>query len=84
MGEPVAVSPLLLELVGFALGLADATDGAFDPTVGALLEQQGIHTSYRTGRKIDSGVEPRGATYRDVVIDRARSTITLGGPSCST
>jgi thiamine biosynthesis lipoprotein len=73
VGEPVPVSPLLIELVGFALGLADATHGAFDPTVGALLEGQGIHTSYRTGRPIDSG----SARARPValVIDRERSTM---------
>jgi len=80
VGEPVAVSPLLLELVGFALGLSDATDGAFDPTVGARLERRGFATSYRTGQPISSGVEP-GATYRDVQLDRARGTITLRRPA---
>jgi thiamine biosynthesis lipoprotein len=77
--EPVTVSRLLLELVEFALTLAAETDGAFDPTVGAILEQRGIATSYRTGRAIASGADP-GATYRDVTVDRARSTITLRRP----
>lgn len=77
--EPVSVSPLLLELVGFALDLADATDGAFDPTVGAALEGKGINTSYRTGQRMASGVSA-GATWRDVVLDRKRSTLTLKRP----
>ena len=78
-GEPVPVSRLLLELVDFALSLAAATDGAFDPTVGALLEQRGFATSYRTGRAIASGTAP-GATHRDVHLDRERCTITLDRP----
>ena len=80
VGEPVRVSPLLLELVGFALRLSDATDGAFDPTVGARLERSGFATSYRTGEPISSGVEP-GATYRDVLLDRRRGTIALRRPA---
>jgi FAD:protein FMN transferase len=39
VGTPVRVSTLLFEVVAFALDLARQTDGAFDPTVGARLEQ---------------------------------------------
>jgi thiamine biosynthesis lipoprotein ApbE len=42
-GQPVAVSQLLLESVAFALELARSTDGAFDPTVGGLLERRGFN-----------------------------------------
>src|SRR5437868_9943790 len=38
-GRPIKVSRLLLEAAGFALELAQLTDGAFDPCVGATLEQ---------------------------------------------
>lgn len=34
-GRPVPVGPLLRELVAVALGAAEATDGAVDPTIGA-------------------------------------------------
>jgi thiamine biosynthesis lipoprotein len=33
-GEPFAASPLLFEVVQFALAVAAASDGAFDPTIG--------------------------------------------------
>src|SRR5437588_2378013 len=41
VGTPVPVSTLLFEVVAFAMDLARQTDGAFDPTVGARLEQLG-------------------------------------------
>src|SRR5256885_11830600 len=48
-GEPVQVSPLLFEAVRYALHLARATDGAFDPTIGRTLEQRGFNRHYVTG-----------------------------------
>lgn len=78
-GRSVPVSPLLLESVAFALELARGTDGRFDPTVGALLEQRGFAESYRTGATIASGVD-QPSSYRDVRVDRARGTITLRRP----
>jgi thiamine biosynthesis lipoprotein len=35
VGEPVVVSPLLFEVVQFAVAIAAASGGAFDPTLGA-------------------------------------------------
>ena len=63
LGHPrqaVQVSTLLLELTNFALELAELTDGAFDPTVGAALEQRGFNQHYRTGRTVDSGARTLG------------------------
>lgn len=76
--KPVPVSRLLLESVSFALELARLSDGLFDPTVGALLEQRGFNENYRGG-VINSGVS-NDATYRDVRVDRATGTITLRKP----
>ena len=83
-GEPVEVSPLLLELVGFAVELARATDGAFDPTLGGWLEQRGFTVDYRTGRRQNTpapaGTGRSAATFRDVRLDRSAGTITLERP----
>src|SRR5947209_6819149 len=56
VGRPVRVSTLLFEVAAFALDLAAQTGGAFDPTVGATLEQLGFATNYRTGEVVNSNV----------------------------
>ena len=77
VGKPVRVSTLLLEVASFALGLAEQTDGAFDPTVGARMEQLGFNINYRTGREVRSAVEADTVSFRDVRLDRRRGTILL-------
>ena len=42
VGQPVPVSPLLFDALHFALAVAAASDGAFDPTVGATMESRGV------------------------------------------
>jgi thiamine biosynthesis lipoprotein len=79
-GEPLEVSAILFETVRFAVALAEETDGAFDPTVGQRMEAAGFDREYRTGRRAPSGVVDRGATYRDIVIDEDRRTLTLERP----
>jgi thiamine biosynthesis lipoprotein len=80
IGEPVHVSTLLFEVVAFAHQLAEQTDGAFDPTVGASLEQLGFNVNYRTGEAINSNVDAEAATFRDVRLDRPARTIRLARP----
>jgi thiamine biosynthesis lipoprotein len=80
VGEPVTVSTLLFEAVAFALDLADQTSGAFDPTIGAHMEQLGFNINYRTGEVIQTPVDARSGSYRDVVLDRGRRTILLQRP----
>ena len=80
VGQPVTVSTLLFETVAFALDLAHATHGAFDPTIGAHIEQLGFRTNYRTGQVITTPVQRTGASYRDIALDRERRTITLRKP----
>lgn len=79
-GEVVHVSRLLFESVAFALQLAEQTDGAFDPTVGASLEWMGFNVNYRTGNAVHSEVESGGATFRDVQLDSPARTIRLRRP----
>ncbi len=83
VGEAVPASPLLFEAVRFALALAEETDGAFDPTVGAALEARGFNRHYRT--QLPAGPFPgpaaaKTATFRDVRLDERRRTITLLQP----
>jgi FAD:protein FMN transferase len=80
-GSPVRVSKLLFEVVRFALTIAEASGGAFDPAVGHVLEARGFNRDYRTGQAVDSGLAPEARpTYRDVRLDPAHSTITLKRP----
>ena len=77
----VTVSPLLFEAVLFAIHIADVTAGAFDPTLGATLQQRGFNREHRTGATVPLMVEPvGGVSYRDVAIDPKHHTITLRRP----
>ena len=70
VGVPVAASAILFEAVRFAVAVAEATGGAFDPTVGHRLETRGFNRDYRTGRIVDSALDPAvPASYRDIRID---------------
>jgi FAD:protein FMN transferase len=81
VGQPVRVSTLLFEVAAFAIDLAEQTDGAFDPTIGATLEQLGFATNYRSGAVVRSNVvEAAGLSFRDVRLDRRRRTIRLRRP----
>src|SRR5713226_10473121 len=66
VGRPVRVSTLLFEVVAFALDLARQTDGAFDPSIGATMEQLGFATNYRTGEVVDSHVATDLGDFHDV------------------
>jgi thiamine biosynthesis lipoprotein len=79
IGVPVPVSATTLEAVRFGLSLAEETDGAFDPTIGAVMVERGFDRNYRTGERVS--VAPAGAaTYRDVEVDESNATITLHRP----
>jgi thiamine biosynthesis lipoprotein len=81
VGESVRVSTLLYEAVQFALALAQESEGAFDPTVGYAMETRGFNREYRTGQPIQSSIDPGiSVSYRDVLLDADRRTITLLRP----
>jgi thiamine biosynthesis lipoprotein len=67
-------------VAAFALDLAKQTDGAFDPTIGATMEQLGFATNYRTGEVVDSHVGTDSGDFHDVRLDRRARTITLRRP----
>ena len=79
VGQPVQVSPVLFEAVRFALGLARLTSGAFDPTIGHVLEAKGFNRHYVTGETIVSPDVDSNASYRDVKLGVGR-TIRLRRP----
>jgi thiamine biosynthesis lipoprotein len=80
-GRPVPVSPLLFEALRLGIALAEMTGGAFDPAIGHRMELAGYDRDYRSGRRhrshISAGARP---TYREVVLDAAGQTVTLGQP----
>ena len=81
VGVPVPVSTILFEAVQFALAVAEATGGAFDPTVGYAMESLGFNREYRTGQTIRTALDSSGSvSYRDVCLDAERQTITLHRP----
>jgi thiamine biosynthesis lipoprotein len=80
-GIAVPVSTILFEAVQFGLTVAEATGGAFDPTVGRLMEARGCDRHNRSGRITSSpGASDREASYRDVELDPERKAILLRRP----
>lgn len=77
----VPVSPMLFEVVRFAIAVADETHGAFDPTVGARMEARGFNRDYRDGAVVAAGVNTGlPVSFRDVVLDESARTIRLERP----
>jgi thiamine biosynthesis lipoprotein len=80
-GTPVPVSAMLYEAVRFALAVAEASDGAFDPTVGQRMEARGFDRHYQTGEASAAHVGSSDTvSWRDVVLDADARTIALGKP----
>ena len=81
VGEPVPVSPMLFAATHFALAVAEETDGAFDPTLGSLLEAAGFNHEHRSGWPVRIAPATNGdATFRSVELDAEAQTIRLRCP----
>ena len=81
VGEAVPVGPILFEAVKFAMAVAAETGGAFDPTVGHQMESRGFNREHRTGQTVHTPIASGHATsYRDVLLDAGKRTITLRQP----
>ncbi len=78
-GVEVRVDPLLYRAIEFALSVARASGGAFDPTVGRTLAAQGFDTNYRTGERTVSEAAATGG-LDDVVLDASARTVLLRRP----
>ncbi len=91
-GRPLTVSPMLLQLLRFALDVAHETEGAFDPAVGRQMEKRGFDRHYQTGEQVrwesqendtrdhEADDNHRRPSYRDIELDIARHTVTLHRP----
>jgi len=79
-GRSVPVSAILYEAVQFAILVAEETGGAFDPTVGHLMEARGFDRNHRTGERARGSTVGGDVSYRDVLVDRESRTITLLRP----
>ena len=76
--EPVSVRADLLDVLEKALHYAALSDGAFDPTVGPLVQLWGIGTDHERipgDEEIERALEL--VNWRDVAIDRAAGTAFL-------
>jgi len=60
--------------------VAEASDGAFDPTVGGTMEARGFDRNYATGERIASPRSPGASSFRGVLLDPERLTVTLLRP----
>lgn len=78
-GEDVPVSELLFSALRFALHVAAASGGAFDPTIGAVLSEAGFNRNYRTGELAAAHGSPDGS-YRDVILGTRTTTVRLLRP----
>ena len=91
-GRPVTLSPMLFEVLRFALEVAHQSDGAFDPAIGLEMEKRGFDRHYQTGEQIlpesahtrnqHGSCEENLArpSYRDIELDTAGRTLTLHRP----
>jgi thiamine biosynthesis lipoprotein len=80
-GVAVPASAILYEAVQFAVMVAEATGGAFDPTVGHRMHAHGFNREHRTGEIVRSVHTPDDCvSYRDVQLDPDRRTIALRRP----
>ncbi len=75
-------SAILYEAVHFALMVAEASGGAFDPTVGYRMSALGFNREHRSG---EDGVRTASSpdediSYRDVQLDPEKRTIRLCRP----
>jgi FAD:protein FMN transferase len=81
IGETVAVSPLLFHTLTFALAVAESSDGAFDPTVGAHMQARGHDRAWDSGERIArNSPEDTSVSWRDITLDDATNTVTLAKP----
>lgn len=89
VGQPVKVSALLFEVLKFAVAVAEASGGAFDPTLGALSAARGFDRHWRTGVSIRPQRRPsdssrrrrvRQAGWRALTLDEEHQTVMLRTP----
>ncbi len=79
-GRPVSVSPDTLALLEHAVAAAQATDGRFDPTVGAALVAHGYDRTFRSIAASATDLVPVpivDAAWPMIEVDRGAGTATV-------
>jgi len=80
-GVAAPASAILYEAVQFALMVAQASGGAFDPAIGHRMHAHGFNREHRTGEVVQTAAIPGDSVdYRDVLLDPDRRTIMLRRP----
>jgi thiamine biosynthesis lipoprotein len=80
-GAPVRVSSVLFETLAFAIAVAEASGGAFDPTVGRVMAARGFNREHRTGIVAVTGADVASdISFRDIVLDADARTVSLRRP----
>ena len=80
MGHPVNISSRLVEAVSVALRVAEATDGAVDPTVGNAMTRLGYDRDFAQIAGGVSGILPEKSPvvgWRSIELDRVNRTLTV-------
>ncbi len=80
-GEWMKVPDVLFETLRLALTMSELTDGAFDPTIGNLLDRHGFNTHYLTGEviSIDADAQEK-VSFRDISLDEEARNVYLHKP----
>ena len=79
-GKPKPASPILFQALRFALLVAEESNGAFDPTVGARMAERGYNREHRSHVMIDTPMQAEGVSFRDIELDAEQNTILLRRP----
>lgn len=80
-GEPVSVDLETREVLRTAIYYADLSDGAFDPTIGALSSLWNFHPEHPvlpSDEEIQKAL--RTVDYQSITIDDTAGTVALGNP----
>lgn len=81
VGSLVEVSPILFQALHFACEVAEWTDGRFDPTVAARMDELGFTRHYLTGESVNWTMEAASdATFRDIELDEPNRAVRLHRP----
>jgi len=80
-GQAVEVSPILFHALEIAITTSELTAGAFDPTVGRILELQGFNQNYLTGQTVSTrSADDSSASYKDIRLCKASHSVVLEKP----
>ncbi|OFW77952.1 MAG: hypothetical protein A2201_13470 [Alicyclobacillus sp. RIFOXYA1_FULL_53_8] len=81
VGSLVEVSPILFQALHFACEVAEWTEGRFDPTVAARMDELGFTQHYLTGESVHWAMQAAAeATFRDLELDEANRAVRLHRP----